>query len=72
MISARTQCADVGWYWYFVPGSQLSRHLANRSTRPSLVAPSSGGIGASGKPPVCSITCSTVITSLPFGANSGT
>ena len=28
-------------------------------------------IGAYGNPDVCSITCSTVMTSLPFGANSG-
>jgi len=27
--------------------------------------------GAAGKPEVCSNTCSTVITSLPFVANSG-
>ena len=71
MISASTQCADVGWYWYFVPGSQFRRHAANAAVRPSLVAPLSGRSGASGKPAVCSITCSIVMTSLPLVPNSG-
>ena len=28
MMSARTQCADDGWYADAVPGSQLRRHSA--------------------------------------------
>ncbi len=72
MISASTQCADVGWYWNTVPGSQLRRQRAKAAQRPSLVAPARGARGAIGKPDVCSITCSMVMTSLPFVPNSGT
>ena len=71
MISASTQCADVGWYSKIEPGSQFSRQLANFSTRPSRVHCCGGPSGAYGNPEVCSITCSTVMTSLPFVANSG-
>ncbi len=71
MISASTQCADVGWYSKREPGSQLQRQLAKRSRRRSRSSHSSGPNGARGKPDVCSITCSTVIDSFPFAANSG-
>ena len=40
--------------------------------RRSASAPSANGIAAFGKPAVCSMTCSTVIASLPWRANSGT
>ena len=72
MSSASTQWADVGWYWNVVPGSQFSLHSPKRSSRPSRVDHAGGPIGAAGKPPVCSITCSTVIASLPWVPNSGT
>src|SRR5688500_12394803 len=72
MISASTQCADVGWYSYCDPGSQLNRHFANAAIRPSCVNHCGGPIGACGNPHVCSITCSTVTTSLPLVPNSGT
>ena len=42
-----------------------------RSSRPSRVHQTGAPIGAWGKPLVCSITCSTVMTSLPWLANSG-
>ena len=42
MISASTQCADVGWYSKRVPGSQLQRHFANRASRRSRSSQSSG------------------------------
>ena len=42
---------------------------AKRAVRPSDVAPTGIGIGAWGKPEVCSMTCSTVILSLPFAPN---
>src|SRR4051812_17286170 len=71
MISASTQCAEVAWYSYRVPGSQVSRHSAKRSSRLSRVAQRGGPSGAYGKPAVCSITCSTVTTSLPLVPNSG-
>src|SRR3954470_10469377 len=71
MISTSTQCADVGWYSNVEPGSQLSRHSANFSTLPSRVHCWGGPSGAYGNPDVCSITCSTVIASLPFVGNSG-
>ncbi len=67
MISASTQCADVGWYSKVEPGSQFSRQLANFSTRPSRVHCCGGPSGAYGKPEVCSITCSTVIDVLAVG-----
>ncbi len=54
-----------------VPGSQLQRHFAKRARRASRSSHSSGWNGACGKPDVWSITCSTVITSLPSVANSG-
>ena len=72
MMADSTQWADVAWYSYEVPGSQLSRHLANASRRPCGVVHSGGPSGAWGKPAVWSITCSTVMTSLPFVPNSGT
>ena len=72
MISASTQCADVGWYSYRVPGSQLSRQFAMATSRDSDVSHCGGFSGACGKPDVCSITCSTVIWSLPFSPNAGT
>jgi len=72
MISARTQCADTGWYSVLVPGSQSRRQLANRESRPADVAPSSGRIGARGKPAVWVIRCATVTPCLPFAANPGT
>ena len=71
MSSASTQCAAPGWYSKRVPGSQLSRHFAKRSSRPSRVAQSRGPIGAVGKPEVWVSSCSTVTTSLPLVANSG-
>ncbi len=71
MISPSTQCAEVAWYSYRVPGSQLSRHSPNRFTRPSRVHQSGAPSGAWGKPAVWSITCSTVMTSLSFVPNSG-
>ena len=71
MISASTQCAEVGWYSKRVPGSQLQRHCENRASRRSRSSQSSGSNGARGNPDVCSITCSMVIVSLSFGANSG-
>ena len=71
MSSASTQCADVGWYSNAVPGSQLQRHFANRASRASRSSHSSGRNGACGNPDVWSITCSTVMTSLPFGAELG-
>ena len=42
MISASTQCADVGWYSKRVPGSQLHRHFENRARRRSRSSQSSG------------------------------
>ena len=71
MISTSTQCADSGWYSYAESGSQFRRQPAIRATRRSRVVASARGIGAYGNPDVCSITCSTVMPSLPFGANSG-
>src|SRR5262245_27440369 len=71
MISTSTQCADVGWYSYADPGSQFSFHDANCSTLPSRVHHAGGPSGAWGKPDVCSITCSSLMTSFPFVANSG-
>src|SRR5438270_396125 len=71
MSSASTQWADVGWYSNAVPGSQLSRHLENAARRLSRSAQSGGPNGARGKPLVCSITCSTVMTSLSWVPNSG-
>ncbi len=71
MSSASTQWAEVGWYSWAVPGSQLSRHFANASRRRSRSAHAGGPSGARGNPDVWSITCSTVTTSLPLVANSG-
>jgi hypothetical protein len=72
MIADSTQCADVAWYSYDVPGSQLSRHRAKASRRPVGVAHCGGPRGAWGKPAVCSMTCSTVMPSLPLVPNSCT
>ena len=72
MISASTQWALVAWYSYDEPGSQLSRQPAKRWSRPSTVSQAGGPSGACGKPEVCSITCSTVMASLPLAPNSGT
>jgi hypothetical protein len=71
MSSANTQWALVGWYWNAVPGSKVSRQRWKARMRPSLAAPSMTGMGACGKPEVCSITCSMVMTSLPLVPNSG-
>src|SRR5664279_1728656 len=71
MISASTQWADDGWYSNVEPGSQFRRQLANFSTLPSRVHCCGGPSGAYGKPEVWSITCSTVIASLPLVPNSG-
>ncbi|CAB4870906.1 unannotated protein [freshwater metagenome] len=71
MSSASTQCADVGWYSNLVPGAQLVRHFKNAARRPAEVPPSRALSGAEGKPEVWSITCSTVMRSLPLPANSG-
>ena len=54
-----------------MPGSQLQRQAENRASRRSRSSQSSGANGACGNPDVWSITCSTVIASLPFVANSG-
>src|SRR3954451_19763985 len=72
MMADSTQWAEVAWYSYDVPGSQLSRQMANAWRRPSGVDHCGGPSGAWGKPAVCSITCSTVTTSLPLVPNSGT
>ena len=69
--SASTQWADDAWYSKRVPGSQLSRQRAKASQRPALVSPAVTSIGACGKPAVWRSTCSRVMTSLPFVANSG-
>src|SRR5579864_1510683 len=72
MISASTQWPAIGWYSYVEPGGHSRYQRANAARRPALVNASSGGNGACGNPPMCSITCSTVTTSLPLVPNSGT
>ena len=69
--SAQVALALDGWYSNFVPGSHWSRHLPKASRRPSVVAHFGGPSGAEGNPLWWSMTCSTVMTSLPFDANSG-
>ena len=47
-------CVDVAWYSVRVPGGQSKYHDRNRSSRCAGSAPSSGFIGAFGKPAVWS------------------
>ena len=72
MSSASTQWADVGWYTNCVPGSKLSFHSAKRC-EPALTRSTTpaGRAAPPGTRDVCSITCSTVMASLPLVPNSG-
>ena len=72
MTSTSAQYAEVAWYSVRVPGSQSSRQDSSRLTRRSRSAPSSGRIGARGKPAVWVSRCSIVTSCLPFAPNSGT